>query len=153
MKQEVGNLWDFYDSGDWIAITTNSFIKKNGGVAMGRGCALEARLRYPQLPFVLAAHIKTEGNIPLFISSLRIVSFPVKTNWWDKADLELIKNSAIFLVKELSNFNITKLIVPRTGCGMGGLKWSRVQEILDPIFDDRFIVITNKEENEKACVH
>lgn len=31
------NIWDFYNKGFWIAITTNGTVKKNGEAVMGRG--------------------------------------------------------------------------------------------------------------------
>jgi len=43
MKEVIGNIWNYYNKGNWIVITTNGTIKKNGEAVMGRGVALEAK--------------------------------------------------------------------------------------------------------------
>ena len=49
---------------DIICITTNGFVKKDGCAVMGRGCAQEAKNRYPNINKLLGIHINTKGNIP-----------------------------------------------------------------------------------------
>lgn len=143
MLEEKGELWNMHLAGDWIAITTNGTIKKNGEVVMGRGCAYEAKNIYPQLPKMLGDYISYSGNIVHMIASHKIFSFPVKDNWWEKGNLKLIEKSAIELLAIMNSFPIIKKVyVPRPGCGNGKLKWEDVKPILEKHWDDRFIVIT-----------
>src|SRR5258708_33340540 len=94
MKEIKGELWDYHeDFHSVICITTNGFVKKNGEAVMGKGCAAEAKTRYPELPKILGTHIRENGNIPLYLPVHLILTFPVKHNWWEEADLELIKDS------------------------------------------------------------
>lgn len=158
------SLWRFHNIGDWICITTNGFVKKNGEAVMGAGCALEAKRKYPLMPFRLGQYIKAHGNnahiiyLPREIDSpdvllTRIITFPVKNNWYEKADLEIIKRSAQ-QVKGIwdnicynNNTGIpSKLYIPRPGCGNGKLDWADVKPILEPIFDDRFVIISKENE-------
>lgn len=86
MREIAGNLWKYYFPGSVVCITTNGFVKKNGLAVMGRGCALEAARRIPALPSLLGKHIELHGNVPTWLVPDRLVSFPVKHNWYEEAD-------------------------------------------------------------------
>ena len=75
-----------------------------------------------------------------------ILSFPVKHNWFNNADISLIKRSA----KELLDWSepFRSIVLPRPGCGNGGLKWEDVKPVLEPILDGRFHVITFGKDKE-----
>jgi hypothetical protein len=144
MIEVVGNLWTY--PADVRVITTNGFVKTNGECVMGRGCALEAKNQWPDIAKKLGDEIKESGNhVALLRSNDPVLfSFPVKHKWFEKADIELIRQSAIDLRK------LTKcmgtVVLPRPGCGNGQLRWEDVKPVLEPILDDRFHVITfNKE--------
>lgn len=146
MIEVYGDLWTY--PADVRVITTNGFVKKNGEAVMGRGCALEAANQDSNFPLLLGHHIKINGNVVGMIGvidGLPILSFPVKHNWYEKADLELILKSAKAL-KVWADYaeedGPIKIVLPRPGCGNGGLKWEVVKPILEPILDDRFHVIT-----------
>lgn len=150
MKEVTGNLWTY--PADVRVITTNGFVKKNGEAVMGRGCALEAAKKYPSLPKVLGDHIKSNGNHVSWLYGCDrgelLWSFPVKHNWYEKADLTLIERSARELYNEFNAKKSVKVVVlPRPGCGNGQLNWNDVRPILEPILDDRFHVITFGDSN------
>ena len=149
MIEVVGNLWDF--PADVRVITTNGTVKKNGECVMGRGCALEAKRFQPEIPKLLGHHIQeTKSNTPFLFPAIlkgaRLVSFPVKHNWYEKADIDLIEVSARILTAwanmpdKVGVWNT--VVLPRPGCGNGGLRWEDVKPVLEPILDDRFHVIT-----------
>jgi hypothetical protein len=151
MREVTGNLWTY--PADIRVITTNGTIKKNGECVMGRGCALEAARKNRDLPKVLGNLLKAHGNhcFILFrgnplVLDVPIASFPVKHEWYQKADIELIKRSCGELV-ELANDQgwidgWKQVVLPRPGCGNGQLRWEDVKPVLAPILDDRFHVIT-----------
>ena len=143
MIEVVGNLWEF--PADVRVITTNGFIRKDGACVMGRGCALEAKNKFPGIEHVLGAKIKAYGNHVFFLGE-GLYSFPVKHNWYEKADIDLIRKSAEELAMCVSDgFEDVKepvVVLPRPGCGNGQLKWYEVKPILEPILDDRFHIIT-----------
>jgi hypothetical protein len=150
MIEVKGNLWTY--PADVRVITTNGFIKKNGECVMGRGCALEAAKKWPELPQILGSKITDHGNrVHVLLGRAgpdnALLSFPVKHRWMEKADLELIRASAYQLehiITEIEWGAPDQLVVvlPRPGCGNGGLKWEDVKPVLEPILDDRFHVIT-----------
>jgi len=142
MKEILGNLWDYYGKFPQyaIAITTNGFVKNSGECVMGRGCALEACQKLTYLPLKLGNLIRTNGN-HVFRLGAGLYSFPVKHNWWEKADIELIKRSCL----EISTIaKEDKIIIPRMGCGNGGLNWETVKNYSEFLLDDRFYIITFK---------
>lgn len=142
--QEIQNdIWSFWEKGFWIVIPTNGFVKKNGECVMGRGLALQAKERFPELPSKLGDRIKEYGNVVFTFSDYHIITFPVKTVWWNIASLELIKYSCLSL-REIFKYNLSgiplPLYLPRVGCGNGKLDWKDVKPILERILDERFIV-------------
>jgi len=145
MKEVKGNLWDYYDKGEWVVIMTNGTVRKNGACVMGRGVALEVKNKIPNIDKVIGAAISCFGNIVFVLNSLtgeKIISFPIKHNWNEKADLGLIERSC----KQL-DFVVRKnsvVYMARPGCGNGQLDWREVKPILEKYLpDDRFVVVNN----------
>lgn len=143
MKIQKADLWDLHSQGEWIGITTNGFVKKNGCAVMGRGCALQASRRYPLLPADLGAHLSTFGNVPTLYYRTRLITFPVKHNWWEHADLDLIEESALRLSTLLEASGLTRVFLPKPGCGNGKLTWEQVEPIFDHINDPRIKIVDN----------
>ena len=122
---------------------------------MGRGCAKQALNRYPLLNQQLGSQIKAYGNTVRLLNlptpGEYLIAFPVKHNWWEQADLSLIEQSAKRL-RELMDDGFDNgwptddleaiCAVPRPGCGNGGLNWDEVRPVIEPYFDDRFVVVT-----------
>ncbi len=151
MKEVNGDLWD--TNADIIVITTNGATRRDGAAIMGRGVALQAKSRYPDIEYILGALIRENGNHVNFVIGglLKIVSFPVKHHWRERADLKLINQSAIELVQlvdrlrlHLKPSSVYAVALPRPGCGNGRLRWEDVRSIIRPVLDDRFTVY-NKE--------
>ena len=137
MKTVFGDIWKY--SADIICITTNGTIKNNGEGVMGAGIALQAKKKNLDLPAILGNTLKIYGNH--FCEFKNYAFFPVKHNWWEKADLELIERSALELAN-FANLNADKIyVLPRPGCGNGGLKWEEVKEIIELILPDNVHVI------------
>lgn len=148
MKEVRGNLWTY--PADVRVITTNGTVKRNGECVMGRGCAAEAKEKFTDLPRVLGRLIEQHGNNCYLLRRGGpegvLVSFPVKHQWMQKADYDLIRRSACQLVALADDQRWIDgwktVVLPRPGCGNGGLRWADVKPFLEPILDDRFHVIT-----------
>lgn len=136
MIEAKGNMWDA--NVDAYVITTNGFVKKNGELVMGRGCALEAKQKFPGIAKLLGYIVNKSGNVPVRLIKENIISFPVKHNWWEAADLKLIEESCMHILHLVDENE--KVAMPRPGCGNGKLDWSDVKPILEKYLDDRFIV-------------
>ena len=149
MIEVTGNLWTF--PADVRVITTNGTVKRNGECVMGRGCAAEAKQRWPDVPTWLGDHIKLRGNECHVVCDANhdqwnepfsLVAFPVKHHWMQKADMQLIEQSARLLVNITDAMAYNVVVMPRPGCGNGHLRWTDVRPVLVPILDGRFHVIT-----------
>lgn len=140
-----GNLWEYHRNGAIIAITTGGQRLKDGRCAMPSGCARQAADRFPTLPFTLGEQIRNFG-LHVFDLGQRIVSFPVENTPFENPELRIIDQSCRELV-ELTNYKQwPEIIVPRPGCGRGGLSWKEVEPVLQRYFDDRFYIITDGED-------
>ena len=169
MKEQIKDLW----TAEILCITTNGFVKSNGECVMGRGCAYEAKLRYPKLPLKLGRYIAKHGNrvfdLGVQADGKRIISFPVKPKtavfngsnavkhmryrfrigdtvpgWAAKADLKIIEESCKQLVALADRLKLRDVHLPRPGCGAGELSYEAVRPILEKYLDDRFIIVSKR---------
>ena len=145
MKEVKGDIWDYYDRGNWIVITTNGTVKKNGECVMGRGVALQAKQRFPELPLKLGQAIKVSGNVPRGFLSLKLLTLPTKHNWWEKSDLVLIEEGCKKLMIDYKVDSLKVVYMVRPGCSNGRLDWKDVKPILEKYLDDRFIIVERRE--------
>ena len=144
MREIIGDIWSFHDKNEWVAITTNGSVKKNGECVMGRGVALEAKSKSPNIERELGAHILKHGNVCFWMPFRKIVTLPVKHQWFEKADIDLIIDSCKRLVEvhwsEWAEEG-SLLYLVRPGCGNGQLRWEDVRPKLEKILDDRFVIV------------
>lgn len=139
MFEISGDIWTLDDEAI-IAITTNGSVTRDGRAIFGRGVARQALQRFPHFAEILGTLLQERGNHVHELGN-DIVTFPVEETAWSLPDLRLITRSAREL-RELADRNAwQKIIVPRPGCGGGGLAWSDVQPLLAAQFDERFTVI------------
>lgn len=148
MHETTGNLWDYVRAGSVIAITTNGQVR-NGKNVMGRGCAKEAKDRFPGIDARIGNLINTWNNRSFRLNmhhaywgSWVLVTFPTKHHWREMSDPKLIIDSAEQIVEMADKWKWPTLYMPRPGCGNGGLLWEDVKDMLDQIFDDRFIAVS-----------
>lgn len=147
MRYIVGDLWTA--PADVRCITTNGVTNRNGEAVMGRGCAKQAAERFPELPRQLGEWLTSHGNMPMLAELLisdgvELLTFPVKHHWRDRASTALIERSAIHIVQLANVLEWQRIVVPRPGCGNGGLSWRQVEPILEGHFDDRFNIISQE---------
>ena len=141
MIEKQQELWSI--DCDVICITTNGTVKKDGSAVMGRGCALEAREKFRGIDKKLGSLLKVSGNGVYILENFGkcILSFPVKHNWDEMADINLIEKSLKSLVRMVDFYGWKIVALPRPGCGNGGLNWDDVKPILQKYLDDRFIIV------------
>lgn len=140
MREVKGDMWVYEGRENFILlITTNGTIKKDGTGVMGRGNALEAAIRYPDLPRLLGFSLSCRGNVVSLLQS-GLYSFPVKHHWREAADLDLIKASTKRLEKIARENPHKRYVLPRPGCGNGNLKWEQVKPIVAKLPDNVLVI-------------
>jgi len=147
MQEINGNIWDQYTLGRWVVITTNGEVRKDGACVMGRGVAKQAADKLPDLPYKLGNAIKAGGNNVHVFDDLKMIALPVKHNWRDQADLELIAKSLQQLVAwaDIPPRKHGKFYIVRAGTGNGRLRWvEQVKPLFERYLDDRFVVVNNE---------
>jgi hypothetical protein len=140
MREVAGDIWDYLGTAV-IAITTNGQISRKGEAVFGHGCARQAKERFPDLPQRLGALLAQRGNHVAYLGN-GIVSFPVEHTPFEVPDPRLIARSARELATLADSLGWQTIVVPRPGCGGGGLEWQNIKPALERYFDDRFLVIT-----------
>jgi hypothetical protein len=128
--------------GAWIAFGTNGTLKPNGEVVMGAGVALHAKTKFPVLPKELGAMIGSGGNHVWPVHHLRILSFPVKHNFWNMADPDLLLQSCKELLDWIPKLGIDEVYMVRPGVGNGRLPWDIVKPLISRILDDRVVIVS-----------
>lgn len=144
MRELIGDLWQHYADGAVVAITTHGAVSRRGTSSMQRGCACQAKERFRGVDQTLGALLLEKGNHVHEIGE-RLVSFPVEHDPFCRPELPLIERSCRELVALADDRGWRQLVVPRPGCGGGGLVWSEVRPLLVDYFDERFTVISLEE--------
>src|SRR5262245_10865559 len=140
-----------------VGITTNGTVRQDGACVMGRGCAAEAAKRFPGLAKTLGAFIRVYGNVPWWGKGGigiggDLFSFPVKHNWYEKADLGLIKKSALRLAFWAANNPREILILPRPGCGNGKLTWDQVKPVIEFLPNNVWVISKSSPDSHLGAV-
>lgn len=149
MIEIEGNIWDFFPIHATMyrgyrfipVIPINTTIKRNGKLVMGRGLAAQALHMYPGLSHDLGYTILRNPKQSAFFFSPQgapdLMGFAVTKNDWRMPTplvllIKTIKSLAITSGHLAPNYN---LLIPRLGCGNGGLDWERV---VKPLFNSLF---------------
>jgi hypothetical protein len=132
-----GDMWSAYDAAGLFLITTNSTLKANGALVMGRGIARQARDRFPGLDLALGRQIGQRcghlGEYYLLVSprwpearmgALQACTEPgrsVKLRYDEAAALPLIRKSLIALRLWCAKHPGVQIYVNFPGIGNGRL--------------------------------
>lgn len=145
MLYKTGDIWSMAPG--FVVIPTNTVTRKGDGTAvMGAGLALDAAKRHPELPKKLGDHILRWDCRPFVYQN--IICIPTKYNWNQPSRLDLIASGCRELVlladvfKALGNNDL--ILLPKLGCGLGGLNWERqVRPVMDALLEsERFILVS-----------
>lgn len=131
-------MWSEYLDSDLFLITTNSYVRKDGELVMGRGIALEAKRRYPTLPKIagdwIVANGFKDGYYGIMVDVLLdspMGLFQVKHHYADQASLKLIETSCEMLAVWINEKQLARVNMNYPGIGAGRLPKSAVAPILE----------------------
>lgn len=137
---EKGDMWSIWENTALFLITTNSSIRTDGCLVMGRGIAKEARDRFPGLDRALGKMVWEYGDeYGLLLSESwpekRLGVFQVKYHWKARADLYLIGLSTEMLAEWALEFQDLRADLNFPGIGNGGLDKRDVLPIVERLPD------------------
>lgn len=156
MKTVSGNLWEVASPVKVIptnGITKRTFIQGNPyfELVMGAGVALQAKVKWPDLTFVLGNLVGNHGSnvyriqIPeeywTAFNANVLISVPTKNEWRDMASLSLIERNVQHLVALCDIADYHNVALPELGTGYGGLTFAEIEPILTKYLDDRFTLV------------
>ena len=153
MTYRTGNM--FLSPASLYLVTTNSTIRRDGALIMGKGAAQELTQRYPRCQYEFGHRISEYGGyLPtynlLISSSGSIGIFQVKYYFRDKARIDLIIQSClalreyIALRRQSGDTGLIHLNYP--GILNGGLSKEEVGPVLDSLLGDvEGLVVWEKE--------
>jgi hypothetical protein len=135
---KTGDMWTAFDEAALFLLTTNSTIKRNGALVMGRGIARQARDRFPGLDSALGKQIQSacsnQGRYGLLVSprwpEARLGAFQVKRHYSQPASLELIRHSTAMLCTWCTEHPTATVAVNFPGIGNGRLPREDVLPII-----------------------
>lgn len=119
---------------------------------MGKGIALEAKVRYPNILRNYKANcnsgaLKPGGILPYYITPSEIILLVATKNHWSQdSKLEWIEAILVKLVANINKLNGSAIAVPPLGCGNGGLDYptqvkSLLYKYLEPLTNEVHICL------------
>ena len=100
---------------------------------MGAGIALQFRNRFgiPEFTTTIGGFVIHENNYHLV----------TKRHYWNKPSYTSLQRAVEAMRDDASNKGITDIHMPRIGSGLDKLEWSRVEQMLQNVFEDSGIQI------------
>ena len=102
---------------------------------MGKGLAYQIKQQYPKTyedySIVCKQGGLSIGQIHCFKENQKmIINFPTKNKWRAKSNISYIIDALPAVVDFIIDNNIKSIAIPPLGCGLGGLEWEEVKQIL-----------------------
>ena len=136
MKLETGNMWSIFDLKEYFLVTTNSYIRKDGALVMGRGIAKQLADKIPSIPWDFADKIKHLGNYGIVVTAGRIGAFQVKKHFANDAEFPLITSSTYDLHRWAESLPKRRFDLNFPGIGNGHLDYNEVLPLLQGLPDN-----------------
>lgn len=103
---------------------------------MGKGLALSFKEKFPTM-FIDYKIRCDRGEVNVGQPYLweddkfQILNFPTKKHWKQDSLLSDIENGLKYLSENYTKMGISSLALPPLGCGLGGLEWSDVKNLIN----------------------
>ena len=117
--------------------TGNPIVRKDGCLVMGRGAARQVRDLYPGIDKAFGERMASSHRLT-FVNwnGQKFGWFQVKHHWADKAQLDLIQESAVLLDDIARQHSGYTFHLNAPGIGNGQLQWDDVRPLLVSLPDN-----------------
>ncbi|XP_053658032.1 ADP-ribose glycohydrolase OARD1-like [Anopheles marshallii] len=104
---------------------------------MGAGIAVRFKQLYGKLDELKAQNVGVGGVATLADGPQRYVYYLITKKTYNlKPTYDDLTKSLQAMREHMANNGVEKLAIPRIGCGIDGLEWNKVKEILNRVFGD-----------------
>ncbi len=137
--QQQGDLFELADEYYLAHCISSDF-------AMGRGVAVEFVKRYDmksklKARFPLGAVNERGEWLNICIVEGRVFNLITKQKYWQKPTYSTLEGAVLDMRDQAVRLGITKIAMPKIGCGLDRLSWEKVSEIIKNAFMDTDIEI------------
>jgi O-acetyl-ADP-ribose deacetylase (regulator of RNase III) len=110
---------------------------------MGGGLALQFKVIFPEMDKeyqkVCREGLLKPGKMHIWKGdNFYIINFPTKDEIWNNSEYEYIEAGLVALGEEIKKLGIKSVALPALGCGLGGLDWNKVFEMIQKYHDVRW---------------
>lgn len=134
-------------NGDLFAVPQGYYLAHciSGDFALGAGIAKQFDKEY-NMRFKLFRDYPIEigekfGYVGKALLVDNVFNLVTKPKCYHKPNYDTLIDTIIDMREQCETRNITKLAMPKIGCGLDQLDWSRVREIIEEVFEDYDIEI------------
>lgn len=151
-KVEEGDAANIYREAwdkKYVAVTGDLFVSQDSlchcvsrDFAMGRGIALDFKRRFGRVDELLK-QAPSVGQVAYLRDGDRYIFYLVtKQRYWQKPVYEDLRKCLEDLRFKCSKLQVKCLSMPRIGCGLDRLEWSKVQELIQAILCQDALTVT-----------
>ncbi len=129
-----------FERGDMFAADVEALVNTVNTVGvMGKGVALQFSRAFPEIvkPYQAACETGDLSIGKVFTTKLGllegpkyVINFPTKKHWNGDSKLEYVDAGLRALVDEIRRLGIKSIALPPLGCGLGGLLWDDVRQLI-----------------------
>ncbi|KAH8302864.1 hypothetical protein KR044_011383 [Drosophila immigrans] len=102
---------------------------------MGKGIAVKFRNKFGQMAALQQQKVQPGGVAILKHQGRYIYNLITKQSSWGKPTYQLLHSSLTAMREHMLKHEVHKLALPRIGCGLDGLNWPKVKDMLCEIFE------------------
>ena len=144
-REECNDVFNYYDEGYYLCQCLSADLVAGAGIAVLFNKKLDMKnkllKRYPN-----GVYLNNGAFVPSCIYESNVFNLITKNKVWEKPTYETLKLSLDTMVLQLlllksKNINIDKIAMPLIGCGIDGLEWKKVREIVKESFKNTDIEI------------
>jgi O-acetyl-ADP-ribose deacetylase (regulator of RNase III) len=136
ISEVKGDLFSVVDSNTWsLAHCVSACFHMNKGIAK------TFKKRFGSVQDLLEQK-KTPGSVAVLKHQDNFIYYLVtKEKFYQKPTMKSLEKSLVEMRDHCVQNNVTRLAMPRIGCGLDKLDWNKVQNLVSTIFQDTSIEI------------
>ena len=131
-----------YKDGDLLNSNDSLIHCVSSDMRMGRGIAVFFKQKFKRIDELLGQQVRPGGCAVLEDSNRVIYYLVTKQRCYEKPTYDFLESSLCAARNHCEENNITSVSMPRIGCGLDGLNWSRVSKLIESVFGASNIKIT-----------